>query len=267
MRSVRAAVIVSLAMVAVLLPVGQVGAVPAAPAITGSPEATIGSNRAAFTFHTAGADSYQCRVFTAGTAEGSRPAYSNCTGATQGYHQADGLADGDWTFEVRAVDAGEQGPSTAFDWSVSSGAVVQWISEPDGSYNGRYVTATFSAAGATSFQCRVYRTDPVPATLPSFSGCGSGLQGYWVSSQLADGAYRLEVRANSAAGLGPIASATFSVGDVLTVSWVSRPEGAYTSRYLAATFLASGATSYQCRVYRTDPVPATLGTAARFGDI
>jgi hypothetical protein len=244
------ALLVTVAMVAVLIPAQVAGAAPDAPLITGSPESFVGADRAAFSFTASGALAYECRVFSTGTPEAERPGYQTCSGGSQGYHLAEGLTDGNWTFEVRGLAAGEPGPSSTHDWNVSSGAVVQWVSEPEGAYNGRYVTATFTAAGATSYRCRVYRTD-VATPLPSFTLCGSGQQGYWVSNQLADGAYRLEVQA-AAPSPGPVATAEFSVGDVLPVTWVARPEGAYTSRFVSATFTAPGATNFDCRVYRTD---------------
>ena len=82
-------------------------------------------------------------------------AYASCTGSSQGYHQVTGLADGAWTVEVRAVDGTGPGTSSTRDWAVTSDPVVQWISEPQGNYSSRWVTATFTAPGASSFQCRL----------------------------------------------------------------------------------------------------------------
>ncbi|MEZ5350768.1 MAG: hypothetical protein R2714_16455 [Microthrixaceae bacterium] len=63
------ATLVAVALVAVFVPVVEVGAQPGAPTLTGYPQGTIGSDNAAFSFHASGADSYQCRVFDTGTAE------------------------------------------------------------------------------------------------------------------------------------------------------------------------------------------------------
>ena len=50
------------------------------PLLTGYPQGTIGDDQAAFSFHLAGADSYECRTFVAGTPEGSKPAFATCSG-------------------------------------------------------------------------------------------------------------------------------------------------------------------------------------------
>ena len=75
-----------------------------------------------------------------------------------------------------------------------------------------------------------------------------------MSRELADGAWRLEVRAEDSFGHGPVATADFAVGGtVLDVTWLSRPQGTYDStRYVSATFSAATADGFDCRVYQTD---------------
>ena len=206
--------------------------------LTGYPQGTIGDDQAAFSFHLAGADSYQCRTFVVGTPEGSKPAFATCSGVSNGYHFATGLADGAYTFEVRAVEAGQPGGVTSHDFSVTSDPVVQWLYEPGGTYDSRYVTATFTAAGATQFQCSLDGA--------GFALCGSGGQGYWTSAELADGSHTLEVRANDGGGFGPVATAVFTVQAAPRVIWVTTPQGTYTTRYVAATFQAERPTGFQC---------------------
>ena len=256
--ALRLALAAALALAGVVMPATFGVAAPPAPVMTGYPTGAVGTDNAAFTFHVAGADSYECRVFATGTVAGSRPAFAACAGATQGYHIATAQPDGARTFEVRALDAGGAGPSVTHDWIVTSDPVVQWIVEPDGTYTATYVTATFIAAGATQFECRLDGG--------SYSSCGGGGQGYWTSTQLANGPHTLEVRADDGGGFGPVASAAFVVDAQLPVTWVRRPSGSYDTRFVAATFRAPSATSFDCRVYRTDPVPATLPDFAPCGN-
>ena len=237
------------------LPAGPAVAAVGPPVVTGYPQGPVGSSYAAFTFHAPGADTFECRVFPTGTSE---PTYGACTGGLSGTHVVSGLADGDWTFEVRGVDEGGPGPSSApRSWTVTSDPVVQWVVEPSGTYTSRYVTATFTAAGASSFQCSLNGA--------TFQTCGSGQQGTWVSAQLADGNYTLRVRAQDAGGPGPIAVASFTVAADRAVEWIAKPEGTLSSRYLTATFRAPEATGFDCRVYRTDPAPTTLPTFVSCG--
>ena len=231
------------------LPAASAAAAPAAPVVTGYPQGAVGARDAAFSFYSAGADEYQCRVFPTGDTPGS---YATCTGVGQGYHTVSDLVDGDWTFEVRAGQAGDFGAAASRDWTVTSDPIVQWIVEPSGSYSTRFVTATFSAPGATSFQCRIVG-DPA-----DFTSCGSGQQGFWTSPQLADGDYQLQVKAADAGGFGPVATATFTVAAGSPIVWVSKPSGTYGTRFVTATFRSAAATEFQCRVYRTDPQPDPL---------
>ncbi|MFV0317646.1 MAG: hypothetical protein ACK5O2_11890, partial [Microthrixaceae bacterium] len=231
--------VMAVALIAVFVPVLQAGAQPGAPTLTGYPQGAIGADYAAFSFYEPDADSYECRVFTTGTAEGSRPAWVGC--GSNGSYMATGQPDGARTFEVRALDGGTPGPSTEHDWEVTSEAVVQWITEPAGTYTSRYVTATFTAAGATSFQCRL---NGQPANFGSCSG-SLGQQGMWSSGALADGDYALEVRAG---GTGPVATATFTVDGDLGIEWVYEPQGTMAGRYVTAAFTAGVATGFECRL-------------------
>ncbi|MDR7254832.1 Ca2+-binding RTX toxin-like protein [Nocardioides sp. BE266] len=224
------------------------GAAPGAPVITGHPTATVETPYAAFTFDAPGSTSYDCRVFAAGTPAGSRPAYADC-GVT-GSHLTSALADGDWTFEVRGRDGSGAGPSSTRDWTVTSVPVVQWVVEPAGSYAARVVSATFSAAGAASFECRL---DGGP-----YASCGTGRDGYWTSTQLPSGPHTLQVRAIRGSVPGPVATATFTVADPLGISWREEPADVTDGRTVSARFVAAGASQYECRLVRTDPLPDPL---------
>ena len=235
-------VVLALATIASVVPAAMSSAAPGAPTITGSPESAVGSPAAAFTFFAEDADTYECRVFESGLAEGDRPEFGACTGGASGHHQVSGLADGAQTFQVRAVDDGGPGEVATHEWEVGSQGVVQWVDRPTGTIAADRVAATFTADGATSFQCRLIT--PMAAD-PTWSGCGIGQQGTWVSPQLPNGAYTLQVRAGAT---GTVAATDFTVASLLTVAWVDRPTGTIAADRVAATFSALGATSFQCRL-------------------
>jgi hypothetical protein len=95
---------------------------PDAPSITGGPAmgASTSSTRAEFTFSGAdnsggsGVASHECKLDGPGGATGS---WAACTST----HVLTGLADGTYTFSVRAIDAaGNTGPATSRTWEVSS---------------------------------------------------------------------------------------------------------------------------------------------------
>ena len=113
-----------------------------------------------------------------------------------------GAGDGSYTLEVRAVDGANVGPVAYGLVHVGGGMAIDWLSKPQGNYSSRWVTATFTAPGASSFQCRL---NGLPATWGTCSGT-SGQQGMWQSAELADGSYTLEVRAVDGANAGPVAT-------------------------------------------------------------
>ena len=230
-------------------------AVPEAPLITGYPSATVDTPYAAFSFHAPGATSYDCRVFSTGTPIASRPAYDDC-GVT-GSHLTDALADGDWTFEVRGRDGGGPGLSATRDWTVTSVPVVQWIVEPSGSYPARVVAATFSAAGASGYECRLDGD--------VFAGCGSGRDGHWTSGQLPVGPHTLQVRASRNGVVGPVATATFTIAEPLGITWLEEPADVSDGRTVSARFTAAGADRYLCRLVSTSPLPDLLPDFAGCG--
>ncbi len=240
-----AALLVATGVALVPLPAG---AAPVAPIITGHPSATVETPYAAFSFDAPGATSYDCRVFPAGTAVGSRPAYDDC--GVSGSHLTSALADGAWSFEVRGRDGSGAGPSSTRDWTVTSEPVVQWIVEPSGSYPARVVAATFSAAGASGYECRLDGG--------AFAGCGSGRDGYWTSGQLPVGPHTLQVRASRNSVFGPVATATFTIAEPLGITWLEEPADVSDGRTVVARFTASGAHRYECRLVRTDPLPDPL---------
>ena len=237
-----------LVVAAVALAPLPVAAAPGAPVITGHPSATVETPYAAFTFHAPGSTAYDCRVFPTGTATGSRPAYADC--GSSGSHLTGLLADGAWTFEVRGRDGTGAGPSATRDWTVTSAPVVQWIYEPSGSYAARVVSATFTAGGATSYECRLDGG--------AFASCGSGRDGIWTSPRLSAGPHTLQVRASRDAVVGPVATATFTVSDPLVITWLDEPDDVTDGRTTTARFTAPGAERYECRLVRTDPLPDPL---------
>ena len=218
------------------------------------PQGNYSSRWVTATFTAPGASSFQCRL------NGLPATWGTCSGTSgqQGMWQSAELADGSYTLEVRAVDGADLGPVATATFTIGGGMSIDWLAKPQGNYSSRWVTATFTAPGALSFQCRL---NEVPAGWGTCSGT-SGQQGMWQSAELADGSYTLEVRAVDGANVGPVASATFTVGNGLAPQWIAKPEGTISAGWVTATFTAPGASSFQCRL---NGLPGDLGDV--FGDV
>ena len=102
----------------------------------------------------------------------------------------DPLADGSYTFEVRATDAaGNAGEVASLAYTVDTvGAVGDVDSGPNGLTNDATPTFSFSSEGGATFAC---------ALDSAFAPCESP---YEVTTPLTDGAHAFEVKATDAAG-------------------------------------------------------------------
>ncbi|MGH3992010.1 MAG: Ig-like domain-containing protein, partial [Pseudonocardiaceae bacterium] len=178
---------------------------------------------------------FECRVYS-----GAPPAFSACTSP----HTTATLADGSYTFEVRAIDAAGNVDATpaARNVTVDTAAPDTTITGgPSGPTNDNTPTFTFSSpdTGAT-FQCRV--------DAGAFAACTSP----HTTATLADGAHTFDVRAIDAAGNVDASPATRS----LTVdaappdtSITSGPSGPVNDPTPTFAFSASEAGStFECRV-------------------
>lgn len=165
--------------------------------IAAGPSATVGPDGAAFTYAgtpSEGIASYECRLMSVSDED---PEFTPCPTSGHGY---EGLAEDDYTFEVRAVSVdGNVDPSPAKrSFTVDATA-------PDTSITGgprgltRDASPLFTYGGSPSedvdrFECRLTATG---ATAASFASCPDAGRQY---EALADGDYTFEVRAVDAVG-------------------------------------------------------------------
>jgi hypothetical protein len=199
-------------------------------------------------FSAPGATSYQCRVVRTDPLPDPLPAFSSCGQGRNGHWTSNLLTNGAYRLDVRGQDSVGPGPTASTSFEVAVPGDLTWFTRPTGTVDTRVVTATFGSDRAYSYQCRVYRTDPLPGVLPGFSGCGQGRNGHWVSNLLADGAWRLDVRPTDSAGQLPVTSTDFTIVRQRAITWGVRPTGSVPGTVYAASFASPGALSYQCRL-------------------
>lgn len=206
---------------------------------------------------------FECRLITA---DDDDPAFASCPDEGREY---DDLTDGDYTFEVRAVDAVDNTDPTPASraFTVDTTAPVTTIlTGPSGTVGAGDLTFTYEGTPAEDvdrFECRLRAADDDD---PAFASCLAEGRTY---SDLPSGEYVFEVRAIDAVDNTeiPPASRAFTV-DVTapTVTIASGPESSSTAT--SASF-AYGATpsddvdAVECRlVGPADADPAFDGCPA-----
>ena len=200
------------------------------------PAALVDSTTANFTFSGndgagSGVASFECRI--------DAGAWGTCTSP----REYTSLAEGDHTFEVKAIDqAGNTDATPAtHSWTVDTTApAVQIDSGPSGLTNDSTPTFTFSSEPGASFQCSV------DTGTPSFGPC-SGTGTHTPASPLSDGPHTFRVRATDAATNQATATLSFSVDTAAP----SGPE-------LTATAPASPANDNNPKVIGTAPAGTTI---------
>jgi Ca2+-binding RTX toxin-like protein len=163
-----------------------VDATPPETTIDFGPQGTVGISRPDFGYSSNEAESqFECRLDGA--------AFAACP--EEEFTPASSLADGEHTFNVRAIDlAGNVDPTPAtrsFTVDATS-PVVEIKSGPEGATAKSAPTFTFSASGGT-VSCAVEAQSAEPGT-PSFGPCTTG-SSHTVAPPLADGSYVFIVRA------------------------------------------------------------------------
>jgi hypothetical protein len=206
--------------------------------ITSTPNALSTSTSATFDFTSTEAGTFQCSVDGA--------PYAVCSGS--GTHTVNGLAEGDHTFAVRAVDLADNVDPTpaTYAFTVDTTAPETTInSGPATGTTTQDTTPTFgfgsSEAGST-FECRV---DP-----SVFTSCSSPL----TTAALGDGAHTFEVRSTDAAGNPDPTPATSSFTVDATApntSITSGPATGTTTEDRTPTFgfgSSEAGSTFECRV-------------------
>lgn len=181
---------------------------PPDTAIYSGPGGTVSSSVATFTFDSTEPGTFQCRLNGA-------LSWTACTSpATYG-----GLADGDYTFEVQAIDAaGNPDPTPALRaWTILGGDTTAPTtvidSGPTGTVPDTSATFTFHASEAATFQCAL--------DAGAFSACSSPKV---YAGPLAAGSHTFSVKATDASlNVGAAATRTWSIGKVPTSLTINAP--------------------------------------------
>ncbi len=160
-----------------------------------------------FTFgatDTVGPVSFQCSIDTGGA-----PSFGACSGPGTSDTPASPLANGSYTFRVKATDAADNSATATQTFQVdATPPSVAITSGPSGTTTDQTPTFTFSAsdsAGLLAVQCSI---DTGAASFGSCSGPGNSDT---PSSPLADGSYVFRAQAFDLAGNSAVASRSFVV--------------------------------------------------------
>jgi hypothetical protein len=150
------------------------------------------------------------------------PAFGGCSGPGQSHSPSTSLADGTYTFEVRATDAAGNSAIDARSFTVdTTPPSVTVDSGPNGPTLDETPTFSFSAGEPATFACRLGTGEFGACTGPGQTFSPAGLK---------DGAYTFEVRATDAAGNQSTASRSFTLTAAacrLALSNVIKANGVY----------------------------------------
>ena len=212
--------------------------------INTGPTGTIATGAASFTFSGTELNStFECKLDGPGAATGT---YAPCT-SPQAYSA---LADGTYTFSVRAKDAaGNLDPTPATrTFTVDTTA-------PDTTLTGTPPTFSFtSSEPGSTFECKL---DGPGATTGTYAACTSPQN----LGTLADGTYTFSVRAKDAAGnVDPTpATRTFTVDTTAPDTAInSGPTGTIAATSASFVFTSEQGATFECKLDR----PSGAGTYA-----
>jgi hypothetical protein len=179
----------------------------AAPPVSvdSGPSATSGSRTPSFSFSAGEPVTFACRITASGQ---SGPAFAPCSGPGQTHTAAAPLADGGYTFEVRATDAAGNSATASRAFTVNvpvdtTAPAVSIDSGPSGPTLDQTPRFSFSANEQVTFECRM-------SSAASFGPCSGPGQTHSPGA-IADGVYTFEVRATDAAGNRATASRSFNL--------------------------------------------------------
>jgi predicted phage tail protein len=236
---------------------------PDAPSISAGPADSSDSNdvNPSFTFSAsdnaggAGVASYECKLDGPGGATGS---FGACTSPDAHTN----LADGTYTFHVRAIDnAGNTGSATTRTWDIDTAnpdapSISAGPADSSDS-NDNDPSFTFSASdnaggtGVASYECRL---DGPGGATGSFGACTSPD----AHTNLADGTYTFHVRAiDNAGNTGAATTRTWTIDatgpDAPSISAGPADASATTSTSASFSFSATdnagtGVASYECKL-------------------
>ncbi len=233
------------------------GLTPPDTTITSQPAARSTSTSAAFTYSSSVDASehqrFECRLTASGA---TAAAFATCPDAGRSY--AD-LADGTYTFQVRAVDAfysADATPASATFTVDATGPTTNIDTKPASPGNDTSPSFTWSstATDVASYECRL----DGPGTEGSWAACADDQQ----YDALADGSWTFAVRATDDLGtLGAVASYDFTIDtDAPATTFTTTAEALSndTTPTFAWTSEATDVESYECQLSRpgsSEPSP------------
>jgi hypothetical protein len=165
--------------------------------ITAGPSGTVGPGDVTFTYEGAPADDtdrFECRLRTA---DDDDPVFENCPDEGRTYSD---LADGTYTFEVRAIDTVDNTDMTPASETFTVDVTAPTVTIATGpAASSTVTTAVFAydtspSGDVDAVECRLIRPDDAD---PAFAACSSSETTY---EGLAAGAYRFELRARDGIG-------------------------------------------------------------------
>ena len=208
---------------------GGIDTIPPDTSISDSPAALENSSSATFVFNsTESGSTFQCSL--------NNQSFSNCV-SPKVYS---GLADGDHLFRVKAIDqAGNEDDSPSeHRWTIDTTPPVTNISSgPSSPTNTGIASFTFSASGASSYQCSL--NDGV------FSSCVSPKE----YSGLLEGMHVFRVQAADAAGNVEVVPKSFNWAVDLTppvTSLTDTPDDVTNDTDASFSFSSSEASTFEC---------------------
>jgi Bacterial Ig-like domain len=222
---------------------------PPVPSVDGGPSGLTNDNTPTFSFSATdavGPVGFECSIDT-GT-----PNFGSCSGPGNTDTPTSPLADGSYTFRVKATDAASNSAIATRTFQVDATAPsVSIDSGPSGVTGDRSPTFTFSATdavGPVTFLCSI------DSGSASFRGCSGPGNSDKPSSPLPFGSFTFRVRGTDGGGNSATATRSFTVNGPPETTITKGPKKTR-KRRPKFTFAASETgTSFRCQVDQRKPV-------------
>ena len=216
----------------------QIDLTPPSVSIDSGPEGLTNDNTPTFGFSSEPGASFECSI------DAGAPAFGSCSSA--GSHTpSEPLADGSYSFRVRATDAAGNQSSATRSFTVDATAPETQIGlKPAALVNSATATFQFSGedpggSGVASYQCKLDEA--------SFVACASGIE----YTELGEGSHEFEVRAIDQAGNVDASPASYEWQIDLTppsVSIDSGPEGLTNDPTPTFAFSSEPGAGFECSI-------------------
>lgn len=195
--------------------------------------------------------------------------FGPCSGPGDSHSPDSPLADGSYTFSVRATDRAGNVQWPPSEYNVKIDTVAPTTTVEDGPGGGQAIADPAPVwefdhdEGVSRTDCRVYRAGQAPA---EFSHC-SGQREHQPDPALADGDYVFEVRATDWAGNveDPVVTRGFTVDTVAPNAGITSgpADGSYTGAQPSWGFSSNEpGSAFECRVTEAEKDPGAFGACS-----